>query len=153
MATLKLLHILFVFVWIGTLLTLSRLMGYLGKEDPLVQKRMGAIAKRMYLLVDLPSMLMAISLGLTLLFLKDMNWKAPWLHMKLTFAFALIVCDLLTGWKITKGIKEPTLCVAGEGQIVAKSKTSSVGYKILHGLAGLFFIGVLVAIYILKQIG
>ncbi len=133
MATLKLLHVLFIFVWIGTLLTLSRLMGYLAKEPPLVQQRVAALTRRMYLLIDLPSMLIAVSLGLCLLFLKDTNWKAPWLHMKLTFAFLLIVCDLATGWKIA-------------GRVVDKP----VGYKILHGLIGLLFIGVLIAIYIMK---
>lgn len=134
MATLKLLHVLFIFIWIGTLLTLSRLMGYLAKEPPLVQQRVAALTRRMYLLIDLPSMLIAVILGLCLLFLKDMNWKAPWLHMKLTFAFLLIVCDLITGWKIV-------------GRVVDKP----MGYKILHGLIGLLFIGVLIAIYILKQ--
>ena len=134
MATLKLLHVLFVFVWIGSLLTLSRLMGYLAKESVVVQHRVAYLARRMYLLIDLPAMLIAIALGLSLLFLKETNWKAPWLHMKLTLAFLLIVCDLATGWRIVRGVVD-----------------KAMGYKILHGLAGLFFIGVLVAIYILKQ--
>ena len=133
MATLKLLHVLFIFIWVGTLLTLSRMMGYLAKEPLLVQQRVASLTQRMYLLIDLPSMVIAVGLGLCLLFLKDTNWKAPWLHVKLTLAFLLIVCDLLTGWKIVRQIAD-----------------SSVGYKILHGFIGLLLIGVLIAIYILK---
>ena len=133
MATLKLLHVLFIFVWIGTLLTLSRLMGYLTKEQPIVQERVRALVRRIYLLVDLPSMVIAVGLGISLLFLKDINWKAPYLHMKLTLAFFLIVSDLITGWRVVK-----------------KNVDKAVVYKTLHGVITLLFIGVLIAIYILK---
>lgn len=140
MAILKLLHVLFVFVWVGSLLALTRLLTYQAKEAPDVQLKLGKILRRMYCLIDFPSMVLAVGFGLTLLFLKDMNWKAPWLHMKLTFAFLLIVTDLVCGFSIYKHSKT---AIAGRG----------IKYQILHGVAGLFFIGVLVAIYILKARG
>ena len=138
MAVLKLLHVLFIFVWIGSLLTLTRLLAKLAKESDLVQERVIKILRRFYLLVDLPSMALAVVFGLCLLFLKDTNWKAPWLHMKLTFAFLLIVCDLICGRQIAKHSRT---MIPGRG----------VSYQILHGVAGLLFIGVLVAIYVFKQ--
>lgn len=137
MAILKFLHVLFIFVWIGSLLTLTRLAAYQAKETPEIQRKLGKIFRKAYLFVDLPSMILAVAFGLILLFLKDMNWKAPWLHMKLTFAFLLIVVDLISGWQILKYSKKP---MKGRG----------TNFKILHGLAGLFLIFILIAIYILK---
>ena len=136
MAILKLLHVLFVFIWIGGLLMLTRMLGYQAKESDATFQAMNRINKRIYFFIDLPSMLLAVFFGLLLLFLKDMNWKAPWLHLKLTFAFLLIICDIVCGTLIAKGRRHPRLF-----------------YQIFHGVTGLFFIIVLIAIYIMKQNG
>jgi|ERR1700722_9169337 len=138
MAILKLFHVFVVFVWIGSLLTLSRLSAYQAKEPPDIQLKFGKILRRMYLTVDLPAMLLTIGLGVTSVFVKGVDWKAPWLHMKLTFAFLLILCDLLVGRQIILHSKKP---IAGSGR----------SYKIFHGIAGVCFIGILVAIYIMKR--
>lgn len=133
MAILKLFHVLFVISWLGSLLTLTCFLGYLVKEAPLVQERLSKIAKKMYLAIDLPSMILTVGLGLILLFFKeDINWKAPWLHMKLTFAFLLIVCDLVTG------------------RLIVKERRAIWGYRCLHALAILLLAAILSAIYILK---
>ncbi len=133
MAILKLLHILFVFVWVGTLLMLTRLVAYLPKEEALVRQRVGDISRRMYLLIDLPSMLLAISLGASVICLKEINWKEPWLHLKLTGVFLLMLCDVAAGWNI-----------------VRRNFAKGTFYKILHGVAGLILIVILVALYIIK---
>lgn len=138
MYVLKFAHVLFIFIWIGSLLSLTRLMAYQARETPEIQLKLGRIYKRMYFLVDLPSMILAIATGIALLTLKDMNWKAGWLHMKLTFAFLLVLCDLVTGSQV---IRLEKIAIKGKG----------IFYKILHGLAALFLIGALIAIYILKQ--
>lgn len=140
MAILKLLHVLFVFVWVGTLLTLTRLLGYLVKEPQPVQERMIKIIRRVYLFVDLPSMILTVIFGIVLLIFKDINWKAPWLHMKLTLAFLLIVCDVVTGRLIAQHVK----MVMKEGIKVGPR------YQIVHGIAGIIFIGILIAIYVFK---
>jgi putative membrane protein len=137
MAIIKLFHVFAVFIWVGSLLTLSRLLAYQAKEPGEIQLKLGKILKRMYLAVDLPAMLLTIALGLTSIFVKGVNWKAPWLHMKLTFVFMLIVCDFFIGKKIILHSKEP---IQGRGR----------RYKVFHSLAGLFFIGILIAIYIFK---
>lgn len=140
MSYLKLLHVLFIFIWIGSLLALTRLMAYQVKEPPEIQLRLGRIYKRMYFLVDLPSMVFAIVLGIILLLVKGVDWKAGWLHMKLLFAFLLIVCDLITG---AQAVKLSRKAIVGRG----------IGYKVLHGMTALFLIAVLISIYILKQNG
>ncbi len=135
MAILKFFHLLFVFLWVGTLLTLTRILRYMGKEEEGVQKRIAALLKRLYLFVDFPSMLLAIIFGIALLILKNVNLKAPWLHMKLTFAFFLIICDLITGWKIVRHLHRP---FRGRGSLF------------LHLITLFIFILILIAIYIFK---
>ncbi|NGX62301.1 MAG: hypothetical protein K940chlam9_01798 [Chlamydiae bacterium] len=138
MAYLKLLHVLFVFTWVGSLLSLTRMLGYQGKETPEVQMRLGRILKRIYFFVDLPSMILAVTFGVILLFVREIDWKAPWLHMKLTLAFFFIVCDVICGFQIVKVSRKP---IVGRG----------IPYKILHGVTALLLIAILFAIYILKQ--
>jgi len=134
---LKFLHVFFVFLWIGSLLTITRFLIYHGKQSPETQLALAKLYKRVYFQVELPSMLLAITLGGLVLFLKGVEWTSPWLHMKLTFAFLLIVTDSINGWEIVRLAHRPFL---GRG----------IGYKILHLLALLFFIGVLASIYIIK---
>lgn len=133
MSIVKLIHIILIFIWMGTLLTLTRLVDMLKKEDDSIQKRMLQIYKRVYLLVDLPSMLGSICLSFLLIFLKGANFKAGWFHMKMTFALLLIISDLLFARCLFKNLKIPRL-----------------QYKIIHGCVGLFLIGVLSALYIMK---
>jgi uncharacterized membrane protein len=137
MAIVKLLHVLFLFLWVGSLLTLTRLVGYLAKEPPLVLERMLKLSRRLYLLVDLPSMIIGIGLGIILLIFNGVNLRAPWLHMKLTAAFLLVVSDVLFGCALMRHCRTQTI---GKGVI----------YRVAHGSAGIIFIVVLVAVYILK---
>jgi len=138
MAYLKLFHIVFLFIWVGSLLALTRLMAYQAKEEAAIQLRMARLYRRMYFFVDLPSMCIALGLGLGVLILKDVNMKAAWFHMKMTCVALLIVCDVLTCRNVIQLSKNP---IQGRG----------VKYKILHGFTALIMIGALVSIYILKQ--
>lgn len=134
MAFLKLFHVLCVFIWIGCLLALTRLMIYQVKESVEVQVRLSSIYKRMYFFIDLPAMVLAIVSGIALFFIKKVDWSGGWLHMKLTFVVFLIACDVVMAFQIQRPI-------VGKG----------VGYKVLHGLVLLFLILTLASIYILKQ--
>jgi protoporphyrinogen IX oxidase len=135
---LKVLHVLFIFVWIGTLLCLTRFLGYLSKEEPSTQIRLAKICKRMYLFVDLPSMILAIVLGLVLLFYTKFGQSMGWFHMKMTFALALVICDIICGKMIFNLNK----------QGFAKG---SIKYKILHSITALMLIGTLVSIYVVRN--
>lgn len=92
----------------------------------------------MYLFVDLPSMCLALVLGLILFFEKQMTMAHGYLHMKFTFAFFLIVIDVLMGRKILKLARET---VVGRG----------LHFKIFHGLAAVCLIAILASVYILKN--
>ncbi len=84
-------------------------------------------------------MIIAVVCGILLFFFNGVNWKAPWLHMKLTFAFLLIVCDIICGFLVVKSTRVPLI---GKG----------TGYKIFHGIIGLLLILVLFSIYVLKPL-
>lgn len=133
MTLLKFFHVFFIFLWIGSLLSVSGIMAY-QKE---ASEELARSLKRIYMRVEFPSMLVAVACGVLLLFLKDVNWKGGWLHMKLTFTVLLIICDLIVGGQVI-GLQK-------KGQSAGR-----VGHFVLHYLCLLFLIGVLSAIYIIK---
>lgn len=91
----KLFHLFFLFIWIGTLLSLTRLLATRARDS--VES-----LKKLYLTTDLPAMCMTIVLGWLSFFAKEMNFKGGWLHMKLTFVILLIVVDIFTGRSLFK---------------------------------------------------
>ena len=138
MASLKLFHLFFLFVWMGSLLALTRFLGYLPKEEPSVQNRILRILRRTYLMIDLPSMSLSLILGVLLFIAKGVDFSQGWLHMKLTFVAFLIVCDIVTGRSILRLSRENKSC-------------RGVRYKILHGVTALSLIALLVSVYIVKN--
>lgn len=139
MPILKLIHVLFLFIWVGSLLTLTRFLGYIPKEEEIVQRKLSALCKRMYQFIELPSMIIAIISGLILIKFATFGPKLGWFHAKLTFAALLIVCDLLCG----KMIRNVAKNLALDGK--------TVKYKILHGVTALLFIAVLSSIYLMRN--
>lgn len=130
MDVLKFLHVTSVFFWVSCLLVISRQLAWQGGRDD-------TLYKRLYFLVELPAMCMTVLSGLLLLFLKDTNWKAPWLHMKLTFVAILIVCDLLLLAQLVRPKRETV-------------QEKLLAYKILHWIVVVALLAVLAAIYVMK---
>lgn len=135
----KALHVLCVFVWIGNLLALTRLMGYHVKEDEHTQLQMAKIYRRMYNFVELPTMVLAIFLGFILTLKIDQTQNLFWFYAKLCFVVGLVLCDVFCGRFVGELNQHP-------------DKSRGIKYKILHGMTGLMLIGVLTSIYILKKI-
>lgn len=138
MTILKLFHVLFLFIWIGSLLSLTRFQGYLSNEEVSVQTRLAKLCRRMYLIIDMPSMIISIVLGIILFIYTPLKSPLGWFHMKLTFTVGLIICDIICGRMIHKIYKF--------GFTNARIK-----YKILHSITALMLIGVLTSIYIVRN--
>lgn len=138
MILLKIVHLFFVFVWIGSLLILSRLLTYFHRETPEVQTRLALIFRKMYLFVDLPSLILTVVSGLILFTLTTFGPSLGWFHMKITFVLLLIVADIFLGKEI---IKLQTKPITGK----------EVRYKILHYIIVLFLIGTLCSIYAVRN--
>lgn len=138
MIIIKALHVLCVFVWIGNLLALTRLMGYHVKEDDHTQMQMAKIYKRMYNLVELPTMVLALFLGFVLMTTLDQTGDLTWFYLKLLFVAGLVVCDIFCGRFVSELNLQP-------------DHTRGIKYKILHGMTGLMLIGVLTSIYVMHD--
>ncbi len=134
----KTIHVLCVFIWVGNLLALSRFMGYHVKEEANVQARLARLYRRMYLFVGVPTMIIAVTLGMVLLTNVTLKNSGGWFHMKLVFILAIIACDLVIGSRIKALNAGPE---TGKG----------VKYKILHGVLALMLIGTLVSVYIVRD--
>lgn len=136
MEYIKLLHLLFLLIWIGNLLALTRLLGYRKKLSTAAMGELLPLLRRMYLFVGLPSLVLALSFGAILLTLADLGKSLGWLHMKLTASVLLIVIDLLLGAAIEKG-------VAG-GSLPSPAK-----FRLYHGGVGLLVIAALFSVLVI----
>ena len=137
MAFIKMLHVLFIFVWVGNLLSLTRLLGYHARLDDGAQLKMASIYHRMYRFVGLPSLMLAVLFGAALMIRLDPEKGIFWFISKMAFAVGLIVCDLICGDFIVFLVGHP-------------DHSRGKKYKVLHGICGLLLIGVLASIYIIK---
>lgn len=138
MVIVKSLHVLFVFIWIGNLLSLTRFMGYHVKEDEKTQMRLAKLYDRMYNYVGIPTMIISITLGFLLIIQVDQKLGLFWFFHKLAFVLGLVICDVVTGHYIAK-------------LNVNADKGKGISYKVLHGLTGLLLIGVLGSVYLLRN--
>lgn len=139
MYILKMLHILFMIIWVGQLLFLTRFLGYSRKTSPEAFKEMIPLCVRMYFYIELPSMLLALSSGILLLAQKTHLLKMPYFHLKLTLVSLLVLTDLYLGksvYRLRRG----------------KGSLSPLKYKVLHSIPGLFLIAILWAIYVWKPL-
>jgi len=137
MNVIKVLHVMCVFIWIGNLLALTRLMGYHVKEEEKTQMRLAKIYRRMNNLVTLPSMGLSIIFGAILLWQLDHQKGLNWFFFKMLFAVGLVICSIVCMQFISDLNVKP-------------AARRGVRYKILHGVCGLLLIGVLVSIYVLR---
>jgi uncharacterized membrane protein len=84
-ATLVAFHLLGVVLWMGGLLTFSRVMGYHARESPTVRPRYVWLEGRLNYLVTIPGFVITLGCGLGLMRIYGMQWfhKAVWMHWKL----------------------------------------------------------------------
>lgn len=119
------LHVLALFLWIGNLLVLSRLMGFHMEQPADVQARLIPLEKRLYLLGGLPAGIVALATGLLMLhgvgspffanpgqalthYLKPVDAEGarmPWyvtFHVKLVSFVILLTCDIWLGRQVRR---------------------------------------------------
>lgn len=131
MALLKLSHLFFVFLWLAGLITVSWLFAHQRKAS----RELAGLLKRLYLSLQLPSMILAIGTGVLLFVLKGIGFKVPWIHLKLTCVLLLVVWDLILGWRIVR----------------LRAPQQRLGWLLLHCGVLLSLIGILIAIYLIKS--
>ena len=130
---LKLIHIVFIIVWLGSLILLSTAVKYREKWGMSL-----ADAKKffrsVYFSFQLPSMILAVLFGLLLFSLSDSNFKAGWFHMKMTAAIGLIGCDIWLGCLLNRA-----------------TEYTSKQFTIIRVLVWAFFFMALSSIYLVRN--
>lgn len=133
-------HVVGFVIWVGSLLDLTRILGYHVKEEIAVQERLSRIEFRMFWFVSTIGMALTIIFGL-LCFMSGggiaayLQSPAKWFHVKLTLVFVMIVIHFVFGRYLMELRASPRIM-------------KPVRFKILHGLTGLVFIGILIMVLV-----
>jgi putative membrane protein len=138
---LKLVHVLGVVMYVGGLLTLTRLLGHAVRyESPVSRADAFRVLKRMHVFVDWGGLFLMLGAGIWLVVADPMGkayMKQGYFHLKLTCALALIVCDIMLSRKLFR--------MQGEGP-----HPSAGFFRIMHGVAGLALLGALAAVFVVR---
>lgn len=138
MALIKLIHVLAVFIWVGNLLALTRLMGYHVKQTEETQAQLVKIYQRMIYFIGIPAMILAILCGMILITNVNWSYRPGWFHMKLLFVVGIVVADLLVMRQVGQLTQGP-------------DRSRGVRYKVVHGVVGLMLIGILCSAYLVRD--
>src|SRR3954453_13952246 len=86
-------HLVGVVLWMGGLLTFSRILGYHAREAPSVRPRYSWMEGRLNWLVAGPGAVLTIGCGLWLLNIYGAQWfrVALWMHWKLVLVIVVVI--------------------------------------------------------------
>jgi putative membrane protein len=125
------LHLVGVVLWMGGLLSFSRILGYHSKELPSVRPRLTFIEGRLNWLVAVPGAVVTLVFGAWLWWEHGRAWfaVASWMHYKLAFVVALAGIHLALTLKHRQVLRAPPAAPMSRGL-----------YAALHGTVGLLLI-------------
>jgi uncharacterized membrane protein len=139
---LKGVHVLGMVVYVGGMLTLTRMLGRAVRyESPTSRADAYRELKRMHVFVDWGGLFLMLAAGLWLLVADPLGkayLKQGYFHLKLTCMVVLIVCDVLLSRRLfrLRADREP--------------QPGAAFFKIMHGLAGLALLGALAAVFVVR---
>ncbi len=128
------LHLIGVVLWMGGLLSFSRILGYHSKELPSARPRLTFIEGRLNLLVAVPGAVLTVVFGLWLLYQHGMAWfrVAAWMHWKLALVLAVTVIHVVLS------VKHHQIRRAHPAAPMNRAL-----YAALHGTVGLLMIAII----------
>ena len=126
-------HLIGVVLWMGGLLSFSRILGYHSKELPSARPRLTFIEGRLNWLVAVPGAVLTIAFGLWLTIDHGAAWfrVAAWLHWKLTLVLATLVIHVVLT------VKHHQIRRANPSAPMSRAL-----YASLHGTVGLLLIAI-----------
>ena len=126
-------HLIGVVLWMGGLLSFSRILGYHSKEAPAVRPRFSFLEGRLNHLVAVPGALLTIVFGLWLVIDHGAAWfrVASWLHWKLTLVVVTLVIHVVLS------VKQAQIRRADPAAPMNRAL-----YAALHGTVGLLLIAI-----------
>ena len=100
-------HIIFVVCWMAGLFYIVRLFIYhteaQGKPEPdksILSAQFEVMEKKLWNIITIPSMILTVAAGITLVCLSPGWLKQPWLHIKLAFVAGLLIYHFICQAKI-----------------------------------------------------
>ena len=137
----KIFHIIGFILWVGSLMDLSRILGYHVKEEIDVQKRLAAIEFRIYWFVATIGLVITLIMGICLFEAGggvDHYFRGGgiWFHIKSTLLVLFVGIHALIGHLFMNLRRLP-------------EKKNPAIFKALHGIMGLLLIGI-VSMAVLK---
>ena len=96
----KALHFVFIVTWFAGLFYLPRLYVYhTESKDKESTERFKIMEARLYLGIMLPAILLTISSGITLIWIRGWDWllATSWMHLKLLLVLSLIIFHIYLG--------------------------------------------------------
>jgi len=127
-------HLVGVVLWMGGLLTFSRILGYHARESPSVRPRLSFIEGRMNWLVAVPGAVLTTGCGVWLIGIYGAAWfrVARWMHWKLVLVIVVVIIHfVLTVYQRKIARRRPD-------EPVSRGLAAS-----MHGTLGLLLIGIL----------
>lgn len=127
-------HLVGAVLWMGGLLTFSRILGYHAREAPSVRPRLTWIEGRLNYLVALPGAVLTIGIGLwqTVMLGRAHFRVAIWLHWKLLLVIAVVIIHVVLSVAHRRLLRRPPDAPVPRALFAA-----------LHGTTGLLLIAII----------
>jgi putative membrane protein len=127
------LHLIGVVLWMGGLMSFSRILGYHSKELPSARPRLTFIEGRLNWLVSVPGAVLTIVFGVWLAWQHGAQWfrVAAWLHYKLVLVVGVVIIHVVLT------VKHAQIRRAHPSAPMSRGL-----YAALHGTIGLLLIAI-----------
>ncbi|WP_094568586.1 protoporphyrinogen oxidase HemJ [Mucilaginibacter xinganensis] len=106
------LHIIFVVCWMAGLFYMVRLFIYhteaQEKPEPdrtILSKQFEIMERKLWFIITVPSMMLVLAAGVTMLFIMPVWLQQPWMHIKLAFVGGLLVYHFICESKMKQMAK------------------------------------------------
>jgi uncharacterized membrane protein len=94
------LHVFAQLFWVGSLVSITRIMGAAQGEAEAVRARLASTARHVYRTVSSPWMGVALLTGLAMIAHNTLYFRMPWFHGKLTAAIVMLALHFVIGARV-----------------------------------------------------
>ena len=128
-------HVVGVVLWMGSLMALSRILGFHTREPANVRPRFSFLEGRLDFFAAVPGAIVALGTGLAMIAMEPAGWfaAAGWLHWKLMLVFVIAAIHLQLM------VRHRRLARQRADQVIPRGFFAAA-----HGILGLLLIAVIV---------
>jgi putative membrane protein len=130
---LLILHIFGVIFWIGGLLIITSMVGYVADEVGVARERLLIVARRLFMSACNAGLAITLVFGISVLATEPELLRHGWMHLKLLFVLGLIVVHVRLARRLGKLIDEP-------------ASASRREFMMVHGIVSIFLLAILILV-------